>query len=105
MSEQEKKQQRIYALLNTKTKRKKISEIIEVSSWLPSKPYLNFLVYTLWGVLENKTNATSHPNIDSLKIVIEVELNKMSEEFILKACKLFWRCVDTIIEKNVSHID
>ena len=57
------------------------------------------------GVLENKTNAISHPNISSLKISFKEEWNKMSEEFILKACKSFWRCVDTIIENNGGHID
>ena len=34
----EKKQQRIYDLLNTKTKPKKIYEIIEISLWPPSSP-------------------------------------------------------------------
>ena len=58
MSEQKKKWQRIYDLLHTKTKPKKISEIIGVFD-----PDLNPLDYTQWGVLENKTNATSHPNI------------------------------------------
>ena len=50
--------------------------------------------------LENKTNATSHLNIGSLMTAIEEEWNKMSEEFLLKALKLFRRRVDTIIEKN-----
>ena len=45
------------------------------------------LDYAIWGVLENKTNATSHPNIGSLKTATEEEWNKMSEELILKACK------------------
>ena len=27
--------------------------------------------YAVWGVLENKTNATLHPNIGSLKTAIE----------------------------------
>ena len=52
-------------------------------------PNLNNLDYTIWGILENKTNTTSHPNIGSLKIAIEEEWNKISEELILKACKLF----------------
>ena len=47
------------------------------------KPLLD---YALWGVLENKTNTTSHPNIGSFKTAIEKEWNKMSEQFILKAC-------------------
>ena len=35
---------------------------------------------------------------------IEEEWNKMSEEFILKVCKSFQRCVDSIIEKkNGGH--
>ena len=29
----------------------------------------------------------------------------MSEEFILKLCKSFQRCVDAIIEKNGGHIE
>ena len=75
MSEQAKKQQRIYDLLNAKTKPKRISEINGGSSWPSSNPDRNPLNYTLWSVLENKTNATSHPNIGSLKIAIEEEWN------------------------------
>ena len=40
---------------------------------------LNPFDYAIWGILENKTNATSHPNIGSLKTVIEKEWNKMTE--------------------------
>ena len=53
MSEQEKKRQRIYDLLNAKTKQEKISEIIGVSLWSPS-PDLNPLNYIIWDILENK---------------------------------------------------
>ena len=49
-------------------------------------PDLNPLDYTIWDVLKKKTNATSHLNIGSLKTTTEEEWNKMSEEFILKAC-------------------
>ena len=60
---------------------------------------------TLYEVFyKTKTNAALHPNIGSLKTVIEEEWNKMSEEF-LKACKLFQRRVDTLIEKNGGHIE
>ena len=47
------------------------------------------LDYTIWNILENETNATSHPNIGSLKTAIKEEWNKISEEFILKACNSF----------------
>ena len=41
------------------------------------------------GRLEKKTNATFHPNIGSLKIAIEKEWNKTSDEFILKHANRF----------------
>ena len=72
---------------------------------LDLSPDLNPLDYILWGILENKTNATSNPNIGSLKTAIEEESNEISEEFILKTCKLFKRYVDTIIAKNYGYIE
>ena len=71
-------------------------------------PNLYPLDYAIWGVLYNKTNVTSHLNIDSLKATIEEEWNQMSEEFILKACKSFQRRFHAIIEKkkkNGVHIE
>ena len=64
-------------------------------------PNLNYLDDAIRGVLENKTNAISYPNIGSVTTPVREEGNKMSEEFILKACKLFRRHLDTIIEKMV----
>ena len=52
-------------------------------------PDLNPLDYVIWCVLENKTNATSHPNINAFKTAIEEEWNKMCEEFIFKAGSSF----------------
>ena len=71
MKEQEKKRQTIYDLLNTKEKPKEISEIIGVFLWAPSSPDLNLIDYAVWGVLENKTNTISNPNIGSLKTAFE----------------------------------
>ncbi len=69
-------------------------------------PDHNPLDYAQWGILKKKTNATSHPNIGSLKIAIEEEWNKICEECILKTRKLFRRRVDSIIEKkNGGHIE
>ena len=73
MNEQKKKWQRIYDLLNAESKSKNIYEIIGISLWPPSSPDLKPLDYAIWGVLKNKTNATSHPNIVSLKTAIEEE--------------------------------
>ena len=63
------------------------------------------LIMLYGGISKNKTSATSHPNIGLLKTAIEEEWNKMSEEFIFKACKSFQKHVNTIIEKNGGYID
>ena len=50
-------------------------------------------------------NATPDPNIGPFKNSIEKEWNKMSGEFILKACKSFPRFTNKKIEKNGGHIE
>ena len=82
----------------------KNSEIIGISLWPTPSPKLNPIDYAIWGVLENKTNATFCPNISSLTTAVLENWNKIFEEFILKACKLFRKRLDTIFEKNVDHI-
>ena len=71
----------------------------------PSSRDYNHLDNAISDTSENKTNATSDANIGSLKSAIKEEWNKMSAEFILRACKLFRRRVDTIIETNDVHIE
>ena len=84
-------------LLNAETKPKHFRKN-GVSLWSLSSPNLNPLDYTIWGVLENKTNTTSHPNIGSLKTATEEERNNMFEKIILKACKgKHWTAVSTLL--------
>ena len=66
-----------------------ISKIIKVSLCPPLSSDLNCIDYAIRGILENKTNATSHSNIGLLKTAIKKEWNKMYEEFIFTACKSF----------------
>ena len=74
ISEQERKRQRIYDLLNAEPKpKKKNSEITGDSLWLSSSPDHNPLDYGIWGVLENKSNASSLLNIGSHKTAIKKE--------------------------------
>ena len=70
-------------------------------------PNLNTLDYTIRGVLENKTNETSYPNIGLLKTAIEEEWNKMSEEFFFEDMQIIskvcwynnWRKMVVILSK------
>ena len=68
-------------------------------------PNLKPLDYAIWGILGKKTDATSHPNIGSLKTTFEEELNNISEKHILKVYKSFQRYVDTIMEKNGDYTE
>ena len=65
-------------------------------------PDLKPFDYAIWGVLDNKTNATSHPNIGSVKTAFEEEWNKMFEEFMLKTFKSFRKRVHRIILEMVA---
>ena len=64
-------------------------KVHEKTVWTAIKQDLKPPDGAIWDILENKTNAFSHPIIGSLKTAIEEEWNKMSEEFILKICKSF----------------
>ena len=92
-------------MVNSEIKAKKISGIIGISLWPPSRPDHNPLDYTIWGVLENKTNISSHPYIGLLKTTIEEKRNKMSKEFILTECESFGRLIHTTITENNGHIE
>ena len=81
--------------------RKNANELkVDVKIKQDLSPVLNLPDFTRWGVLENKTNETSHSNTGSLKTTGLEEWNIMSEKFILKTCKLFPMRVDTIIKKK-----
>ena len=93
--------------MNAETKPKKIYELIGVSLCPPSSPDLKPFDYAIRRILETKIYSTSHPNIGSLKTVVEEEWNKVCKKFIFKAYKSFRRRVDTITgeKKNGSHIE
>jgi len=75
------------------------------SFWPSSSPDLNPLDYAVWGVLEQATNKTSHPNIHSLKAAVMTEWDKMSTDFVVKSCKVFRRRVEAVIANNGAHIE
>ena len=69
MNEEGKKRQTISHLLNAETKPKQFPRFFMAST----SPDHTRLDYAIWGVLGNKTNTNSHPNIGSLKTAIEEE--------------------------------
>ena len=81
MNEQKKKRQRIYDLLHAETKPNKFPKYLEFLYGLHQAQTLTPLITLYGGVLENKTNATSHLNIGSFKTAIEEEWNKIKIVF------------------------
>ena len=73
-------------------------------NWMSLRKLGTTIKLDLNTYLDYTTNATSYPNIGSLKISTEEERNKMSKELILTACKSFCKRVDTIITKNGGHM-
>ena len=76
-------------------------KIVSITIKQNLSPDINPLDCAIWGILENKTNATSYQNIGLIKTTIKEEWNKMSEESILKSYKLFRSRFDTVIEKKM----
>ena len=85
--------------------RRNFADFWPADFWPSSSPDLNPLDYAIWGVLEESVNATSHPNIESLKAAIIKEWNQMSVDFIVSSCQAFRRRVQSVIDNNGGHIE
>ena len=73
--------------------------------WPSSSPDLNPLDFAIWGVLEKATNATPHPNLESLKTSIKREWDKMSSDFVSRSCRSFRTRVEAVIDADGGHIE
>ena len=82
-----------------------IAQFWNKNMWPPSSPNLNPLDYFWWGVIERKTNATPHPNLDSLKLSIVKEWTDYPAQGIVDACASFRRRVEAVIRNNGGHIE
>ncbi|QQP49234.1 Uncharacterized protein FKW44_009817 [Caligus rogercresseyi] len=57
--------------------------------WPSSSPDLNPLDFFWWSVIESRTNATPHVNVESLKSAISREWEVYPKEDIRRACASF----------------
>ena len=73
--------------------------------WPPSSPCLNPLDYAIWGVLEGKVGATSHPSVDALKAKVKEEWAALTPAFIKKSCRSFRGRVEATVEAEGGHIE
>ena len=66
-----------------------VHELLEPKNWPPKIPDLNPVDYAIWGILEQKVYRKQIRNIEHLKMVIEEEWNKISQNEINKAIEEF----------------
>ena len=91
--------------LTQKWCKKHLPDFIPKDLWPPNSPDLNPLDFAVWGYIEPKACATSHPNINSLKEAICREWDDMPKEFIEKSCTSFYRRLKAVIEAGGDHIE
>ena len=74
-----------------------------MTDWPSSSPDLNPLDYSIWAILEKNTLTKDFNAINSLKMALRREWNKISIESIRKACLAFSKRVKLCVEKEGSH--
>ena len=85
-------------------KQENISKTIRVSLWPPSIPDLNPIDYATRGILENKTNETSCPNIGLLHTDFEEEC-KTVQRIYFEGMQIISKVCWYNNWKNGSHIE
>ena len=80
------------------TKKQKEGFLTALATTIKKDPITSIRKYANELEVHEKTN----PNISSFKTLTEEQLNKMSKEFILKACKSFWKLKKK--KKNAGNI-
>ena len=73
--------------------------------WPPQSPDLNPLDYSVWSVLQDEVQATSHPNLESLKARIVAAWEALEAAYIVKTCKGFRHRVEAVIAADGGYIE
>ncbi|QQP50673.1 Uncharacterized protein FKW44_011767, partial [Caligus rogercresseyi] len=60
----------------------------------------NLLDFAVWGILEGRTNQTSHPSVEALKATITKEWDNMLEDVIKTSCASIRPRIEAIIRNN-----
>ena len=72
--------------------------------WLSSSSDLNVCDYWLFGVIEEESNVTSHPSVNSLKAVIWRAFHNLNLDYVKRSCSRFRSRISQIIDTKSGHI-
>ncbi|EGI59350.1 hypothetical protein G5I_12490 [Acromyrmex echinatior] len=71
----------------------------------PDRSDLNPFDYYVWSVVERVTNKFRHPNVTSLRIVIETAFVGMDSATLQHACECFRPRIEVVIQANGEYIE
>ena len=66
---------------------------------------LNPLDYRIWGALEKRACTTPHPNVDTLKAVVENKWDNMSKDFVKRTCAVFRPRLEVMLAAEGGHFE
>ena len=61
--------------------------------------------YSIWSVLQERVQGTSHPSMESLNSHIKEAWDTLDEAFIASSCRSFQSCKEAVISANGSYIE
>ncbi|KAI6648985.1 Transposase [Oopsacas minuta] len=80
-------------------------DFISKDEWPPSSPDLNPLDYSVWANLESRACAKSHNSLESLKVSLLSEWQKIPQEELRKAVHQFRSRLTSVIHKKGGYIE
>ncbi|KAI6661917.1 hypothetical protein LOD99_9687 [Oopsacas minuta] len=80
-------------------------DFISKDEWPPSSPDLNPLDYSVWANLESRACAKSHKSLESLKVSLLSEWQKIPQEELRKAVHQFRSRLTSVIHKKGGYIE
>ena len=82
-----------------------IPGFISKEEWPPSSPDLNPMDFSIWSILETNACAKSHANIDSLKMSLLREWDKIPDETLRAAVRAVPNRLQDVIRKKGGYIE
>lgn len=73
--------------------------------WPPSSPDLSVLDFFWWGVVAERSNSTSHPNLDSLKASIVEAWGQIPRDSIIRATSSFRARLEKCVAAEGRHFE
>jgi hypothetical protein len=85
--------------------RETMAEFWTPADWPPYSSDLNPLDFSVWSVLQEKVLAMTHTSLVALRQSITREWNRMSPAYVLRTCRSFRRCLQSVVAKNGGYIE